>query len=199
MLYLNDYDVELQGKAKAVAFRNLALRLKNAGVPIDGVGLQCHFSVGDVDSVKLDQTIRRFGEAGMKCIITELDMGTPSTSAKDLEEQARQYRIITDIVLNNANCPHLVVWGLKDNDSWRSTSNPLLYNSGLGKKPAWYALRSALRLYAFTGPTSLHAVSREPVATCNQLVYDLQGRRIDPKALRPGLYIIDGRKVLLRR
>ena len=199
VLYLNDYDVELQGKAKAVAFRNLALRLKNAGVPIDGVGLQCHFSVGDVDSVKLDQTIRRFGEAGMKCIITELDMGTPSTSAKDLEEQARQYRIITDIVLNNANCPHLVVWGLKDNDSWRSTSNPLLYNSGLGKKPAWYALRSALRHYAFTGPTSLHAVSREPVATCNQLVYDLQGRRIDPKALRPGLYIIDGRKVLLRR
>lgn len=145
VLYLNDYDVEMQGNAKAEAFYNLIMHLRDRDIPVEGAGLQCHFSIGEVDSVKLEKTIRRFGDAGMKCIVTELDMGIPSTSAADLEEQARNYRVVTDIVLNNDNCPHMLVWGVKDNDSWRNASNPLLYNSGLSKKPAWYAVRSALR------------------------------------------------------
>ena len=87
----------------------------------------------------------------MKCIITELDMGIPSTSAQNLEEQARNYRVITDIVLNNKNCPNMVIWGLKDNDSWRSQSNPLLYTASQGKKPAFYAVRSALRHRTLAG------------------------------------------------
>ena len=211
LLYLNDYDVEFQGKAKSVAFYNLALRLKKAGIPIDGVGLQCHFSVGQVDSTKLDNTIRRFGEAGLKCIITELDMGTPGTSAAQLEEQARQYRIITDIVLNNDNCPNMVVWGLKDNDSWRSDSNPLLYNSGMGKKPAWYAVRSALRHRTLassdiqTVPDSQgllgergkgQEASGEKSAFSLHVCYDLQGRRV----VNPvkGLYIVNGKLVVIK-
>ena len=152
LLYLNDYGVELQGKAKAMAFYNLATRLKQRGIPIDGVGLQCHFSNGDVDSLRLAQTVRRFAEAGLKCIITELDMGTPSTSATNLEEQARNYRVVTDIMLSNDNCPTMVVWGLKDNDSWRSDSNPLLYTAQLARKPAWYAVRSAIRHLTLTAP-----------------------------------------------
>ena len=194
VLYLNDYDVELQGKAKSVAFRNLVMRLKKDGIPIDGVGLQCHFSVGDVDSVKLDQTIRQFGEADLKCIITELDMGVSSTSTQNLEEQARQYRIITDIVLNNPNCPSMVIWGLKDNDSWRSASNPLLYNSSLSKKPSWYAVRSSLRHHTLTA-SSVESVKRDVKP---EAVYDLQGRRISSTSLKPGLYIIGGKKVMIK-
>ncbi len=155
LLYLNDYGVELQGKAKSVAFYNLAMRLKNNNIPIHGVGLQCHFSIGEVDSTKLDNTIRRFGEAGLKCIITELDMGIPSTSQANLEEQARNYRVITDIVLNNDNCPNMVIWGLKDNNSWRD-SNPLLYTAGLGRKPAWKAVRSALRHRVLEDKSKFH-------------------------------------------
>ncbi|MBR3455253.1 MAG: endo-1,4-beta-xylanase [Bacteroidaceae bacterium] len=199
LLYLNDYDVEMQGKAKSVAFYNLALRLKNSGIPIHGVGLQCHFSVGDVDSVRLENTIRRFGEAGLKCIITELDMGTPSTSATDLEEQARNYRVITDIVLNNDNCPNMVIWGLKDNDSWRSGSNPLLYTSGLARKPAWYAVRSALRHRKMVKEqTDVRSVHDNGSAN-DQTVYDLSGRPADRHSLRPGIYIQGGRKIVKRR
>lgn len=205
LLYLNDYDVEMQGKAKAVAYYNLVKRLQSKNIPIDGVGLQCHFSVGDVDSVKLERTIRRFGEAGLKCIVTELDMGISSTTAARLEEQARNYRVVTDIVLNNDNCPSMIVWGIKDNDSWRSASNPLLYNSGLGKKPAWYAVRSALRhRYLVQQQTGLSA-NRQSLPANNHY-YDLQGRRVTnlvsgssflvPRT--PGLYIIGSRKVLVR-
>ena len=194
-LYLNDYDVEMQGKAKAVAFYNLVKHLQDCQIPLDGVGLQCHFSVGDVDSVKLEQTIRRFGEANLKCIITELDMGISSTSTKDLEEQARNYRVITDIVLNNDNCPNLVIWGIKDNDSWRSASNPLLYTSGLGKKKAWYAVRSALRhRFLEKEQTGIKPFSPSRVKDDN-VVYDLSGRRVNVESLRPGVYIKAGKKI----
>ena len=194
-LYLNDYDVEMQGKAKAVAFYNLVKHLQDRQIPLDGVGLQCHFSVGDVDSVKLEQTIRRFGEVNLKCIITELDMGISSTSTKDLEEQARNYRVITDIVLNNDNCPNLVIWGIKDNDSWRSASNPLLYTSGLGKKKAWYAVRSALRhRFLEKEQTGIKPFSPSRVKDDN-VVYDLSGRRVNVESLRPGVYIKAGKKI----
>ena len=192
-LYLNDYDVELQGKAKSLAFYNLAVSLKQKGIPIHGVGLQCHFSTGEVDGVKLNRTIQRFAEAGLKCIITELDMGVPSTSSANLEEQARLYRMITDIVLKNDNCPSMVIWGIKDNDSWRSASNPLLYDSGMGKKSAWYGVRSALRHRTLSsGIGDVHCNS---VAT-DGVVYDLQGRRVCQPTR--GLYIMNGKKVVVK-
>lgn len=198
LLYLNDYDVELQGKAKAMAFYNLAMRLKRSEIPIDGVGLQCHFSVGDVDSVKLANTISRFGEADMKCIITELDMGIASTTAANLEEQARCYRVITDIMLNNDNCPNFVIWGLKDNDSWRSQSSPLLYTSGLQKKPAYYAVRSALRHRTLGLGDSVDSPQTDRSAVTNARVFDLFGRSVSGTSLKPGVYISEGRKFFVR-
>ena len=196
VLYLNDYDVEQQGKAKTTAFYNLAMHLKRQGVPLDGVGLQCHFSVGDVDSLKLDQNIRRFGDAGLKCAITELDMGVASTSADNLEEQARNYRVVTDVVLNNDNCQNMVVWGIKDNDSWRQASSPLLYTAGLDRKPAWYAVRSALRHRVLTD-TGIHDVHQDAPAAADHY-YDLHGRRVSVGQLRHGIYIHGGRKVLVK-
>ena len=199
VLYLNDYGVEFSNKAKTAAFFNLAMRLKKSGIPIDGVGLQCHFSIGDVDSLHLDNTIRRFAEAGMKCIITELDMGVPSTSAANLEEQARNYRVITDIMLNNDNCPTMVIWGLKDNNSWRDSSNPLLYTAGIGKKPAWYAVRSALR-HRTLDDTGIHPIVWDSADIQDAILYDLLGRRVNGEVnLRPGLYISKGgKKVIVR-
>ena len=186
----------MQGKAKSLAFYNLAVSLKEKGIPIHGVGLQCHFSVGELDGVKLNRTIKRFAEAGLKCIITELDMGIPSTSSANLEEQARLYRLITDIVLNNDNCPSMVIWGVKDNDSWRTSSNPLLYDSGMGKKPAWYGVRSALR-HRTLSSTGINPVSCNSI-TADKTIYDLLGRRVKKSSLRPGLYIQGGKKVVIK-
>jgi GH35 family endo-1,4-beta-xylanase len=196
LLYLNDYSVELQGKAKSMAFYNLAMRLKNAGIPINGVGLQCHFSIGDVDSLALDKTMKMFEDQDLKCIITELDMGVPSTTTDNLREQARNYRVITDIMLNHDNCPHMVIWGLKDDDSWRSASNPLLFDAGLNKKPAYHGVRSALRHRDLVN-TGLPAVSAEKAAS-NKAVYDLSGRRVDITTAKPGVYVMEGRKVVIR-
>ena len=197
LLFLNDYGVEFQGKAKSASYYNLAVQMKNKGIPIDGVGLQCHFSIGDVDSVKLDNTIRRFEEAGLLCIITELDMGIPDTSEKNLEEQARNYRVITDIMLNHDNCPSMVIWGLKDNNSWRESSNPLLFTAQLDKKPAWYAVRSALRHRYFIN-TAIRPVELNS-DTNNSAIYDLMGRRVDRNSLQPGIYVSGGKKFVIKK
>lgn len=197
-LYLNDYGVEFSNKAKTAAFYNLAMRLKKSGIPIHGVGLQCHFSIGDVDSLRLDGTIRRFAEAGLKCIITELDMGISSTSSKNLEEQARNYRVITDIVLNNDNCPTMVIWGLKDNNSWRESSSPLLYTSGIGRKSAWYAVRSALRHHTLED-TGIRPVVSTIETSQDGALYDLLGRRVyDENSLKSGIYIKGGKKIAIK-
>ena len=196
-LYLNDYDVEQQGTAKAVAFYNLIMKLRSNNIPVDGAGLQCHFSVGEIDSVMLDRTIRRFGEQGLKCSITELDMGIKATTANDLEEQARWYRIVTDIMLNNDNCPGMVIWGVKDNDSWRSDSSPLLYTAAETRKPSWYAVRSALRHRTLT--TGIHpaAPTASPANAEDNAVYDLLGRRV-ALPLSAGIYIQGGRKIVVK-
>ena len=194
ILYLNDYGVEFQGKAKSAAFYNLAMRMKKNGIPIDGVGLQCHFSIDDVDSTKLDNTIRRFEEAGLLCIITELDMGIPDTSEKNLLEQARLYRVITDIMLKYDNCPSMVIWGLKDNNSWREASNPLLFTAQLEKKPAWYAVRSALRHhYLVKQQTGIQPAITTKTTTSGN-IYNLAGQKVS--ADYKGLVIVNGKKML---
>ena len=194
ILYLNDYGVEFQGKAKSAAFYNLATTMKKKGIPIDGVGLQCHFSIDDVDSVKFDNTIKRFEEAGLKCIITELDMGIPDTSEKNLQEQARLYRVITDIMLNHDNCPSMVIWGLKDNNSWRESSNPLLFTAQLDKKPAYYAVRSALRhRYLVKQETGIRTAVSTKASTSGN-IYNLSGQKVN--ADYKGIVIVDGKKML---
>ena len=169
--------------------------MKKNGIPIDGVGLQCHFSIDDVDSTKLDNTIRRFEEAGLLCIITELDMGIPDTSEKNLMEQARLYRVITDIMLKHDNCPSMVIWGLKDNNSWRETSNPLLFTAQLDKKPAYYAVRSALRHhYLVKQETAIRPAISTKTSSTNGVRYNLSGQKVN--ADYKGIVIVDGKKML---
>ena len=124
-------------------------------------------------------------------------MGIPSTTTANLEEQARLYRVITDIMLDNDNCPYMVIWGLKDNDSWRSASNPLLYDSGMGKKPAWRAVRSALRHHHIQNTIGISpALNDKGETTTDTSVYDLQGRKVSQSSsLKKGIYISQGRKI----
>ena len=120
-----------------------------------------------------------------------------SWEPQNLEEQARNYRVLTDIMLNHDNCPHIVVWGLKDNDSWRTDSNPLLYTASLGRKPAWFAVRSALRHRVLIKEGIDQPVSPSQVET--DVVYDIFGRRVQGQPTQPGIYIRDGKKFIVGR
>ena len=112
--------VEFMGQPKAEAFYNLAKSLVEKGVPIHGVGLQCHITVGELKADKLVANIRRFEEIGLKCIITELDIAqdNPGSEGADVR-QAIEYCETVNAALSEPNCPTVMIWGIKDDDSWR--------------------------------------------------------------------------------
>ena len=167
-LFLNDYDVEFMGKAKTQALYNLARRLQNDGIPIDGVGLQCHLDVGNVDSAALNSNVARYKDLNLLVELTEVDLGTSSATSANLQAQARNYHTLTNIMLNNDNCTGMVIWGVADNISWRSGSNPLLFANGMVRKPAFYAVRSAFRDYVTTDiPIMDSGNARRPLSYCH--------------------------------
>lgn len=147
-LYLNDYDVEFIGDPKTEAFYNLAKSLVEKGVPIHGVGLQCHLTSGQIKARKLQDNIRRYQDLGLKCIITELDITQADPNASDAaKRQAEDYCAVVSAALSQENCPTVLIWGLCDPDSWRQ-NNPLIFDGSVNPKEAYYGVHAALRTIA---------------------------------------------------
>ena len=87
--------------------------------------------------------------------------------------------------LRNDNCPSMLVWGISDNHSWRQNS-PLLFDSSLKPKPAYYNVHAQLRKAAEKAADGI--VSPENPDNGAKIVsttlYDLSGRRIStPKGI----------------
>ncbi|MFI1521851.1 endo-1,4-beta-xylanase [Kitasatospora cineracea] len=116
-LYLNDYNIEGLG-AKSDAMYQLVSSLKQQGVPIDGVGFESHFIVGQVPST-LKANIQRFTALGVNVAITELDDRMPvPASAANLAQQATDYAYVVNSCLAVSGCVGVSQWGVGDPDSW---------------------------------------------------------------------------------
>lgn len=192
-LYINDYGVEFAGSTKAEAYYNLVKRLQASGRPIDGCGLQCHLTTGQLDTLRLENNIRRYVPLGLNCIITELDIALANPSAADaLEEQAKEYGAIARVFLRNDNCPTMMLWGISDNHSWRQ-NKPLLFDANIQPKQAYYYVHAQLRKAAANTPV------RQPQAapTSSGSLYNLQGQKVT--AGFRGLVISKGRKYFVRQ
>lgn len=189
VLILNDYDVEFLGQAKTEALYNLAKRLQKSGIPINGVGLQCHLDAGKVNVSKLRANMERYAALDMVCNITELDLGIDDTSEKSLMQQADDYYAITRTAMTVDNCTTVMIWGLKDNDSWRA-SNPLIYDSGLNAKPAYWGVHAAVSK-SYNEQTTGVCLPKVNSNNSDNSCYDLMGRKTgaNPKGI-----IIKGRK-----
>lgn len=151
LLFYNDYNLEFSG-AKQDSVYNLIKDLKDRGVPIDGIGFQAHFIVGNGTPSRqtLRATFDRFAALGLKIHITELDirMPVPATAA-NLEIQAANYRDVVSVCVEHAACDTVVVWGLHDGNSWVPNTFPgqgaaLLYDDAFKPKPAYTAVNDYL-------------------------------------------------------
>ncbi|EPQ52890.1 hypothetical protein GLOTRDRAFT_107452 [Gloeophyllum trabeum ATCC 11539] len=140
-LYINEYNIEYTG-SKATAMLNLVESLKAEGVPIDGVGLQSHFIVGEVPT-SLQSIMEQFTALGVEVAITELDirMTLPETAAL-LEQQKTDYDTVISACRAVSGCVGVTVWDFTDKYSWvpstfsgQGAATP--YDSNLVKKPAY--------------------------------------------------------------
>ena len=206
-LFINDYGVEFQGKAKTQAYYNLVRSLLAKGLPVGGVGFQCHLTVGEADSAKFSSNVKRYASLGVKCAITELDMSMPDPYAAGAEErQAEEYAKMAKVMMNYAHCESVVVWGVTDDMSWRQ-GNPLLFRSTLEAKPAFFALRDVLEEAAGKVAVGIGGIAEGegPGASPFVDVYDLGGRPVALGILRSrvqslprGVYVVGGRCVVVK-
>ncbi len=175
-LYLNDYGVEFMGEPKSEAFYNLAKSLVEKGVPLYGVGLQCHLTVGELNADKLVANIRRYEQLGLKCIVTELDIAQDNPASADAaKRQAEEYCEVVNAALAEPNCPTVMIWGLTDPDSWRK-NNPLLFDGNMQPKESFYAVHGAVRT------TAEKSSILDPIEDESEIIreeyYNIQGVRV---------------------
>jgi endo-1,4-beta-xylanase len=135
-LFYNDYSIESWTSAKTQAVYAMVSDFKARGVPIDGVGFQGHFNAGGVPA-SFRTTLASFAALGVDVAITELDI--PGASPTD-------YVAAVQACLDVPRCVGVTVWGVRDSDSWKSSTNPLLFDAAGAAKPAYAAVTTALQV-----------------------------------------------------
>jgi endo-1,4-beta-xylanase len=134
---------------KAQVIYDLVRGLVEREVPVHGVGLQMHERLNAPrDSAAVAGLMRRLGELGLEVHVTELDVAVESAAGSPEEQQLRQadvYRQILGACLAVPSCTAFVTWGFTDRYSWLHPDTPLPFDADYQPKPAYRALRDALR------------------------------------------------------
>ena len=167
-LYLNDYNIEGQN-AKSDAIYALVSQLKAQGAPIDGVGLESHFIVGQVPS-SMRANMQRFAALGLDVAVTELDdrIQLPATNTT-LAQQASDYATVVNNCLAVSRCVGVSQWGVGDADSWIPGAFPgqgaaTMYDNNYQPKPAYNSTSTALG--GTTTTTTTTTPPPPPNSTC---------------------------------
>jgi len=143
---------------------------KPAGEPagrllIEGIGMQEHHNLG-VSAASIRTALTTFrGLTGVKVSVSEIDVlaydsystfssatgagankNTASTATNnDLLRQAKNYQEYMQVYMDFKDIiERISIWGVTDNNSWRSGGLPLLFDSNGKAKPAYYYFAGAV-------------------------------------------------------
>lgn len=151
-LYYNDYFIEglPQMPYKADFAYEMVKGLVDRGTPIDAVGMQCHFKFEHYPGKEEMQfIIQRYLDLGLEVYLTEIDIQIEGEITQEkLEEQARIYRELLELCIDNA--PHMTysLWGFNDAQTYLGEAHaPVIMDSQYQPKPAYYAIEDTLLNY----------------------------------------------------
>ena len=93
---------------------NLVKQLKADGVPIDGIGFESHFILGEVPTT-LQANMEAFTALGIEIAVTELDVRItlPATDA-DLQQQKQDYQTVVSACNAVPGCVGVTIWDYTD-------------------------------------------------------------------------------------
>jgi len=151
LLFYNDYNET--NPVKRAKIIKMVKGLKDAGVPIQGVGLQSHWSIHNLTEGQVDSTINDFAKLGLKVQITELDMkvqpanNRPDSTVGYTRErealQTEQYEMVFRLFRKYRNVISSVTfWNVSDRNSWLDRRGgkayPLLFDTTYQPKKAYW-------------------------------------------------------------
>jgi endo-1,4-beta-xylanase len=159
-LFYNDYDIEAPGSQKTTGAYDLVKRLKQSGVPIDGIGFQMHVDPRRFPSAdEIRQNFERFAALGLRIELTEIDVPIgeiPGSENEKLRAQSEIARGVVKACLAVPACSGFTFWGLTDRHSWLSSPEwaklrgngphrALLLDEHYRRKPVYDGVLAALR------------------------------------------------------
>lgn len=104
---INDYGIE-GINSKSDTLYDVVKGFIADGVPIDAIGFQCHFTLGQIPT-DLEQNLQRFAALGLDVAITELDINLLGpANATALEQQAKDYWTVVNACVNTKRCVSVV-------------------------------------------------------------------------------------------
>ena len=156
LLFYNDYSCVDDGKRERIY--NMVKKMKEAGVPIDGIGMQGHYNIYFPDEDQLEKAIVRFKELVKHIHITELDLRMNNESGGQLmfsrgeakpmpgymnTLQTDQYARLFKVFRKHADViDNVTFWNLGDKDSWLGVNNhPLPFDENYKPKACYRAIR----------------------------------------------------------
>jgi len=151
-------------------YLSLAAGSKPAGDPagrllIEGIGMQEHHNLG-VSAGNIEAAINLFKAIGVKISVSELDILAYSSYSgltnaggagenkqnnarvtnTELISQATKYNEYMKLYFKHRNdIERVSLWGVRDDQSWRSAGLPLLFDPYGKAKPAYYSFIDALK------------------------------------------------------
>jgi len=152
-LFYNDYNNEY-GKKMDVSIRFLS-SLLDAGIPIDGIGIQGHWYYDYPDEETLRNALNKYSALGLDIELTEVDVSAYQfDEARDskeflssmpqdrIEQQAQCYKTIFNVAADYPSVKNITMWGIADNYTWldyfpvKDRKNwPLLFDEQYKPKP----------------------------------------------------------------
>ena len=156
LLFYNDYSCVDEGKRERIY--NMVKKMKDAGVPIDGIGMQGHYNIYFPSEEQLEKAIVRFKEIVKHINITELDLRMNNESGGQLmfsrgearpmpgymgTLQTDQYARLFKVFRKHADViDNVTFWNLGDKDSWLGVNNhPLPFDENYRPKACYRAIR----------------------------------------------------------
>jgi endo-1,4-beta-xylanase len=148
-LLYNDYCLEGQIAVKSDFCYQTVREWLAEGVPLDGIGFQCHLdNLSDIGLAA--EQMARYADLGLDIYVTELDFRLPLPADKAMFAlQGRLYHDLMRVCLAFPTFRGFQTWGFTDKYSWvpgffNGLGDALPFDADYRPKPAYHALRAAL-------------------------------------------------------
>jgi GH35 family endo-1,4-beta-xylanase/enterochelin esterase-like enzyme len=151
LLFYNDYNEADPVKSKRIY--NMVKKMKDAGVPIDGIGMQGHYNIYGPTEKEIDDAIKLYKTIVKHIHVTELDIrvneemggglqfSREGVAVSDSVKQhlADQYARVFGVFRKHKDVIDCVTfWNLGDRDSWLGARNyPLPFDENYQPKMAY--------------------------------------------------------------